>query len=130
MSQEGEDDPYEVVVKEKLKLKSDDTIFVKKKSKKKKMKKFADSVKVMKTDEPVEEEKSTVIHRTKAQIAFEKQREKLVRFFLVYYNIHFVQEMYKQVFNYFMNFFSATRTNIGKGWKNTQTTCRRVQQTP
>ena len=74
-SQNNDNDPYACVVQEKLKLKCDDSIF-KKKNKKKKSKKFADSVKIMKSEEPVEEQKAPVVHRTKAQIAFEKQREK------------------------------------------------------
>ncbi|CAH1104998.1 unnamed protein product [Psylliodes chrysocephalus] len=69
-----EDDPYAVAAKGKLKLKSDTTI---KKKKKKKDKKLVEQVtKTIESEERVEESKSKQ-NKTKAELAFLQQQEKM-----------------------------------------------------
>lgn len=108
-----EEDPYAVAAKGKLKLKSDTTI---KKKKKKKDKKIVEQVtKTIESEERVEESKSKQ-NKTKAELAFLQQQEKMVSTYLNFDHI--------KLFN-MNNFFQKAKRILEKA---SQTHKERVEK--
>ncbi|XP_017779380.1 PREDICTED: protein FAM32A [Nicrophorus vespilloides] len=66
------EDPYELVVKDKMKMKGDSSI----KKKKKKDKNLLDQVSMVAESVPQKPEESSDSKRTKAELAFKKMQEK------------------------------------------------------
>ncbi|XP_076239282.1 protein FAM32A [Calliopsis andreniformis] len=73
MSPTTDNDPYAHAAKGLLKLKNDQGISKKKKSKEGKKKKLVEMTKIIEEEKP----KTTEIKRTKAEIAFQKMQEKM-----------------------------------------------------
>ncbi|XP_076754854.1 protein FAM32A-like [Xylocopa sonorina] len=73
MSPTNNDDPYTAVAKGPLKLKNDQGVSKKKKSKDGKKKKLVEVTKIAEEEIP----KTTEIKRTKAEMAFQKMQEKM-----------------------------------------------------
>ncbi|XP_011495474.1 PREDICTED: protein FAM32A-like [Ceratosolen solmsi marchali] len=72
MPPSNEEDPYQHVAKGTLKIKGTDTSSKKKKKKNKEMKKLVEVAKIIEEEMP----ESVTVKRTKAELAFQKMKEK------------------------------------------------------